>query len=74
MWSVRLERVIVTHQQMPAVRRVDGPATTIERFSSMAEPRPNATVVSKRRASVTFKVYGAILTPGSQALPYLPAQ
>ena len=42
----------------------DGPATTIEGFFSMAEPRLNTTVVSKRRASVAFKVYGAILTPG----------
>jgi hypothetical protein len=38
----------------------------------MAEPRLNTTVVSKRRASVAFKVYGAILTPG-QPSSLLPA-
>jgi hypothetical protein len=37
----------------------------------MAEPGLNTTIVSNRRAGVTFKVYGAILTPGSRALPLL---
>jgi hypothetical protein len=38
----------------------------------MAEPRLNTTVVSKRRASVAFKVYGAISNPG-QPSSLLPA-
>ena len=51
---------------MPTARRADGPATIVQEFSSMAEPRPNTTVVSKRRASVTFEVYGAILTSAAK--------